>query len=260
MRLRLGGVLAVIAACAAWSSAPRAAQAPAPAPASAPLPDAASLVAKHVAALGGAAPFKQVRSMHALGTIDIPAQHITGSMELFAARPARLHFVVNVAGIGKIENGFDGKVGWSLSLVTGPEVFAGKQLSEAADDAWFDGTLHEPDHVKSMTTIARTEFDKRPSYQVKVVLQSGNEQTEYFDVETGFQIGEEADRATAQGKIPTTNIMRDFKKFGAVMQPTTLVQRALGLEQVVTLASCEFNTVPDSAFELPASVKALVRP
>src|SRR5689334_16064618 len=130
-RLGLGGFLACVTALASWSAAPRAAQTPAPAP----LPDAASIVAKHVAALGGAAAFKQVRSMHALGTIDIPAQHITGTMELFAARPARLHFVVDVPGIGKIENGFDGKVGWSLSLVTGPEVFTGKQLSEAADDA-----------------------------------------------------------------------------------------------------------------------------
>jgi hypothetical protein len=151
-------------------------------------------------------------------------------------------------------------VGWSLSLVTGPEVFAGKQLSEAGDDAWFDSTLHESDHVKSMTTIAKMDFDKRPSYQVKVVLQSGNEETEYFDVETGLQIGDEADKATAQGKIPTTNIMREYKKFGAVMLPSVLVQRALGLEQVVTIATCEFNTVPDNAFELPAPVKALVRP
>jgi len=52
--------------------------------------------------------------------------------------------------------------------------------------------------------------------------------------------------------------MRDYKKFGALMQPTTIVQRALGLDQIVTIASFDYDKVPDSVFDIPAEVKPLL--
>jgi hypothetical protein len=137
-------------------------------------------------------------------------------------------------------------------------VLAGRQLSEVADDAWFDATLHGPDHVREMTTVGRTMFDGHPAYQVKVVLLSGNEETEYFDADTGLQIGSEASRATAQGVVATTNVLRDYRKFGDLLQAATFVQRALGFEQVVTIATCEYNTVSDATFDPPPDVRALV--
>jgi hypothetical protein len=53
------------------------------------------------------------------------------------------------------------------------------------------------------------------------------------------------------------NILRDYRKFGALLHAATFVQRALGFEQIVTVTSCEYNTVPSIAFEPPADVRAL---
>ena len=94
---------------------------------------------------------------------------------------------------------------------------------------------------------------------IKVVLASGLEQEELFEVETGLQIGLEARRETPFGSAPTTTIFRDFQKYGALMLPTTQVQRILGIEQVVTFASFEFNVVPAGSFDLPPAVKALIK-
>ena len=74
---------------------------------------------------------------------------------------------------------------------------------------------------------------------------SGVEQTEYFDAETGLQIGWEASRQTELGIVPTSAILRDYKKFGALMQPTTIVQKALFLEQVLHVTTCEYDVVAD---------------
>jgi hypothetical protein len=43
------------------------------------------------------------------------------------------------------------------------------------------------------------------------------------------------------------------------MLPSTQVQRILGIEQVVTFTSYEFNVVPGSAFDVPAAVKPLIK-
>ncbi len=222
------------------------------------LPVAREVIARHIAAIGGEAAFKAVRSVHATGRLEIPAQRIAGDFELFAARPARLLYRATVPGIGRIESGYDGRIGWSLSPISGPELLTGRQLSEAADDAWFDGPLHAPDHVRAAETIGKVEFDGHQAYKLRVMLTSGQEEIEYFDVESGFQLGSDASRATPQGIVPTTNLARDYRKFGPLMQATTFVQRALGLEQVVTISSCEYDTVTDATFDPPAEIRALV--
>ena len=223
-----------------------------------PLPTGRELVTRHVAALGGEQAFRSMTSIVARGRWEIPAQRITGSLELRSARPSKLLYRVTVPGIGRIENGYDGRVGWTISPISGPELLTGRQLSETADEAWFDGTLHLPEHVRELTTIGIETFDNRQAYRVRVVFRSGNEQFEFFDTTTGLQIGTEAVRATPQGNVPTVNILRDYKRFGPVLQATTVVQRALGFEQVVTITSCEYGTVTNDVFDPPAEVKALM--
>ena len=248
LSVRLTALIAVVVLCA--SGHPHARQAA--------LPGAGDVIARHVAAIGGEAAYRSVRSVHARGRLEIVAQGLAGDLELLSARPNKLLYRVTVPGIGVIENGYDGKTGWSVSPIVGPELLTGRQLSEAADDAWFDGTLHGTEHVREMTTVGRETFDGRPAYKLKVVFRSGNDQIEYFDVESGLQIGSEASRTTSQGVIPTVNLYRKYKRFGPVLQATSFVQRALGFEQVVTISSCEYDTVPTTAFEPPAQVKALL--
>jgi hypothetical protein len=83
---------------------------------------------------------------------------------------------------------------------------------------------------------------------VQVTLVSGNEQTEYYDVETGLP-GSEAQRETPLGVVPTVSVLRDYKKFGSLMQATALGSRTMGIEQIVKLTSIEYNTVPANAFD-----------
>ena len=110
-----------------------------------------------------------------------------------------------------------------------------------------------------MTVVGKEMFDKRDAYKLKVVLKSGTEQVEFYDVETGMQLGQEATRDTPFGSAPTTTIFRDYQKFGEVKMPATQLQRVLGIEQVVTFTSFEFDVVPANAFDLPAVIKALIK-
>jgi len=175
------------------------------------------------------------------------------------SRPNKSLTRLTVPGVGKIEEGFDGKVAWSIDPISGPSLVTGRALTERADESWFDAPLHAADYVREMTMVGREDFDKRPAYRLKVTLVSGSEQFELFDVETGLQIGLEATRDTPFGSAPTTTIFRDYQKRGALQLPNTQVQRILGIEQIVTFSSYEFNVVSNSTFDLPAVIKALVK-
>lgn len=222
-------------------------------------PTAKEVIARHVKAMGGEAAFKQVKSIRARGVFSMAAQNISGEFEMVAERPNKLLLKVTVPGFGSIESGFDGKVGWTIEPVSGPALTTGRQLAELKDDAYFDAPLHGPDHVKDATLMGTETFDNRKATKMKVVFLSGNEQVEYFDVESGLQIGFEASRETPMGVVPTTGFFRNYQKFQNVLMPATLVQRGLGIEQVLQVNSYDFNTVPAGAFDMPPSIKALIK-
>ena len=190
----------------------------------------------------------------------MPQQKIVGDFEMVAARPARVRMRIGIPGIGQVEDGYDGRVGWSVDPLAGPQVQSGRQLLESADDAWFDRDLLEPDYVRTLTTVAQAEFDGRRAFRVQVILRSGSESMQYFDAESGLGIGSEAMRATSQGTIPVVQVTRDYRQFGGLRIPVTRIQRAMGVEQIATITGVEFDVVPDQAFALPPGVQALIRP
>ncbi len=228
------------------------------APASETLPTGKAIIAKYVAALGGEAAFKAIKSFHATGKFELKAQGVSGDLSLMGARPNKLRLTVEIPSVGHVESGFDGKNGWSVDPLAGPSLLTGRALNEMAEEAWFDNALHLPARVQ-LTTVGKVEFDKRQAYQVKVVHTSGVEEMEYYDVETGLQLGSEAQRDTPMGVLPTKIMLREYQKFGSLKQPTVLVQTTMGIDQVFVISSYEYNTVPENAFDPPPAIKALIK-
>ena len=227
--------------------------------AQAPLPTGKDIIARHLEAIGGEAAWKALKSMRATGTFSLPAQAMSGTLDLMSARPALMRLRVTLEGIGKIESGFSGKVGWTIDPISGPAVLAGRELTEMADDSTFDGLLYGPEFIKEFVPVAREDFARTPAIKVKVTLQSGTEQFEYFDAVTGLYLGFEGTRATPMGNVPTTEILSNYKAFGKVKLPTIVRQRALGFETEISITTVEFDTVPADAFDLPPVIKALIK-
>jgi hypothetical protein len=223
------------------------------------LPTGREVVDRHIEAVGGRAAFDAIQSIRATGSLEIASAGITGTVEVLASRPAKVRVNSEVPGVGQIMRGYDGTVGWSMDPIAGPALIVERELRELIDDAQFDGPLHPERLISEMTTVERTEFDGRTAYKVQVIFLSGTEQFEYFDVETGFLLGQEGTRAMPMGNVPRVAFMRDYLKFGDLLQPTSLVQQVMGLEQVVRLTNYEYNTVTDDAFALPAEVQALIK-
>ena len=252
-RLSVGAVLiAGLVAASAGRPAARAAQ-------DILLPNARTIVDKYVTAMGGDQAFARVMSVHATGRIEIPQQGISGTADLMTARPNKSLLVVEIAGIGRIETGYDGKVGWNIDPQSGPVLATGDELTEMAETDWFDAPLRRGDHIKEMSTVDKSDFDGHPAYKVKIVFPSGREEFSYFDQQTGLDLGHEGKRATRMGSLPSTELFRDYKLFGDVKQATTIVVQVLGIEQVVHIDTCVYNTVAPTAFDLPPAIKALIK-
>lgn len=223
------------------------------------LPSGASLVARHVAAIGGAGVIKATTSMRATGVTELPAQNLKGTFEILSARPAKSILRMELGGIGKAETGFNGAVGWMLDPLSGPSIVTGRQLDEMRNEAHFDAVTHPPDLVKSITTTGRVEFDGRPAYKVHIVFVSGQERDEFFDVEKGFLLGIEGQSQTPMGLIPVKVMLRDYKPFGALTHPGRLVQSTLGIEQHFIFQTYEYDSLKPEAFDPPPIIRAIIK-
>lgn len=224
-----------------------------------PLPTGREIVDRFIDAIGGAQAIAAVSSYRARGTFELTGQGLIGDIEMIGARPARTVVRVDMPGVGVILSGYDGKVAWTINPASGPAVLSGAAAEQMAEDAVFGAVTHPPSLTKALTVVERSEFNGRPCYKVRVVFGSGRELFEYYDTETGLKNGTEGSQETALGLVPNTTYLSDYRTFGGLRQATLIVQRPLGIEQVVRLVSFEYDVVADEAFELPPSVKALVK-
>jgi hypothetical protein len=223
------------------------------------LPPARDIIDRYVEATGGKGALAKYRSRRAVGQISMPAQGVQGELEILAARPDLMRVRMTIPGVGEILSGYDGKIGWSVNPLTGPMRMDGKSLEQMKADADFDAALHTARRFASLETVEQTVFEGRPAYRIKAVRTTGDEDHEFFDMESGLLLGSIVTRESPMGPVKATQLMSEYREFGGVRVATRIVQRMMGTEQVITINAIEFDTVPAEAFDLPAEIRALSR-
>jgi hypothetical protein len=224
-----------------------------------PLPSARSIVDKYVQAIGGRKAILSHSSSHATGSFTVGGAGITGTVDIYNAKPAKSLVKTTIGGIGEILEGFDGTHAWGITPMTGPTLSEGAELAQKQFDADFYGDLHDDAKYTAMKTLEKTTFEGRPAYKVSMVKKIGGEDIEYFDAETGLKLGTTGTREGPMGPMNITATQSDYEKFGDVMVPTTLKQTFSGVNNVITITAVEWDNVPPSTFDMPEKIKALVK-
>jgi hypothetical protein len=224
------------------------------------LPSAESLVARYIKAIGGREAVLRHTSTRVAGTVAAPSSGMTGSFEAFAAKPDKVLLKITLDGMGDSLEGFDGRVAWTTSALTGPMLAQGKELEQKKFDADYYAELRSSERYKSMKTLEKTTWEGRPSYKVSLVAHDGSEEIEYYDVETGFKTGKVVTREMMMmGPVPLTTVASDYRKFGDIMHAATMKQIAMGSQIIMTITSVEYDKVDPAVFDLPTAIRALVK-
>lgn len=253
--LRPGLALPLVAV---FAIAPLAARAP-HRQAAAELPAARTIIDRHIKEIGGREAVLAQSSTHATGTVSLPAAGLTGTLEAFHAKPNKFLQRMSLPGIGQIEEGFDGTVGWSISPLTGPTLLDGKQLEQRKFDADFYEDLKASDRYASITTVEKTTFESRPAYKIRLVKKGGDEDIEFYDSENGLKLGAVSTRDSPMGPMQGTTAFSDYKKFGSLLQPATTKVSVMNTQMVMAITAVEYGKVDPSVFAVPAQIKALIK-
>src|SRR5271154_6347012 len=107
-------------------------------PASTDLPAGEQILQRFVDATGGAAAYDAVKNSVATGTFSIAAAGIKGPITIYSAFPDKTYALVEIPGVGKMEEGSDGKIAWENSAMQGPRIKIGDEAAAAIRDGALD--------------------------------------------------------------------------------------------------------------------------
>jgi len=217
------------------------------------MPSVDQIVAKYIDALGGKAALEKINSRMQKGSLDIPAMGAGGPMEIYEKAPNKTLTVINIAGFGAIQEGFDGTVAWAQDPQSGLREKSGVELTDAKLDAEFYKPLKIKELYPTLTLKGKEKIGDKDAYVVEAKPAAGSPEKWYFDTQTGLLVRQDTERESPQGKVPIETYLEDYKAVDGVKVPHTV--RIANPQFSVTVQITEIKTnvaIEDSKFAKPS--------
>jgi hypothetical protein len=227
-----------------------------PAAAQVPNPDsvkAAAVLARHIAATGGEAKLRALKARHMVMTTSMPATlgaavPTEARSEVYMLAPNLIYMKLNLPGLGTTELGYDGKIAWSNSTVTGPMILpeVPKQLADMSDF-----TAPPFRNTKSLYTGVR-ELDGAKHDVLRMTLPDSQKVTAYYATTTGLLA-----RMDFEATPPSSMTYHDYRIFDGLLISTKQVTRIGEMgemgEMVVRVVSLDHKPIDRKIFAPPAN-------
>jgi hypothetical protein len=223
------------------------------------LPKAETILDRFIEVTGGKAAYEKRRTEIYAGTVDIAAAGLKGSMTRYSAEPDKSYIVIDLDGVGKIEQGSSANLAWQKDVMMGARVKSGEEKAQSLREGVFNGPLNWKKMFAKAETVGVETIDGEECYKVLLTPAEGKPETTYYSKKSGLAVKTVATAASPMGDIQAEVIVSDYKDFDGVLMPTRMVQKAAGQELGITIVSVKINQpIPADRFEPPAEVKALL--
>jgi hypothetical protein len=222
------------------------------------LPKADVILDKFVEATGGKGAYDKVHTEKWTGTFELIGKGVKGAVTAYRSEPNKSVTVIELEGIGSIQDGTDGETAWTLSSLQGPRIKQGDERAVTMREASLRGAVDWRKMYKSAETTGVENVDDQPCYKVVLTPNEGKPETRYFDKKTNLLVKLTMQLASPMGEIPTETLVSDYKEQNGLIAPRKVHQQALGQEFLITINQVEYNVdMPKDRFDLPAEIKAL---
>ena len=209
-----------------------------------------------VDALGGEKAIRQHTSRTIRGIREIGGM-IKGSFEELRAAPHSYIRRMDLPGMGKMESGFNGTVGWHQSHHSGCNLLDEADYADMRLSADYYSDLNYKKNHSSIRYVGETKFDGRICHEIRLTRLSGKSNTRYVDAETYLPIGKKGEVKTNHGPMVMTTTIEEFKKFDGEMVPVKYEENVGGMQIMnSTVTDVSFAACAKNAFEAPAEAVA----
>ncbi|MES1262559.1 MAG: hypothetical protein ABUS49_12565, partial [Acidobacteriota bacterium] len=210
-----------------------------------------------LAKTGGAEAFAKVKGATMTGTVEMVGHNLRGPVSVFQ-QGDKTYTVIELPGVGKIEEGFDGETAWEVNALTGPRIKEGEEKAATvrASKLGLMNTWRE--YYKAANMLGEEIVEGRPAWKVELLPKEGKPELFFFDRESSLLIRMTQTIATPLGEIAVDGGLADYRDVGGILTPFTLTQKAMSQTLTMHFDKIEWNpAIPASRFELPAAVRTL---
>jgi outer membrane lipoprotein-sorting protein len=215
------------------------------------------IINKYVAARGGLAKIRSVKSERVSGTISF-GPGADGPFLVERKRPLKMHMEITITGKTLIRT-YDGKsAGWIYNpFGPTPAVTAMSEadLRGVFDEADFEGPFVDyKTKGNKIEYVGREDVEGKSDYKLKLTNKNGDTSFFLFDPDTYLISKWEGTRKVGDKDVPWESFFRDFREVDGLKYPFLIESDAPGTEQIQKIAADKIEVnVPmeDSRFGKP---------
>ena len=249
--LLFGIILIIAAATFAQKPAPVKTE-PVKSAAATKLPTVQEIIAKYVKALGGREANEKIRSRVTTGTIEFAPMGIKGTFEAYSAGEAKSLTKMNLAGIGEILEGSDGKTAWSINPMQGSRDKTGLELVQAKLNNNFYREINLDKLYQKMELKGIEKVGDKDTYVVVATAEGLPATTWYFDTVGGLMLREDSVVVSPEGNQPSKSFFDEWRMVDGVTIPVKVRAQVATAEIIVTATEIKHGvTIEETKFAKP---------
>ncbi len=217
------------------------------------MPTVDQILDKYVQAIGGKAAVEKQTSLTAKGAFEIPAMGMSGNAEEYAKAPNKMLFIVDIAGHGVVQQGYNGAVAWSSEPAQGLREESGAELASTKIESEFHKETKIRQLFSKIEFKGKEKVGEKDAYVLLATPTGSSAQKLYFDIQSGLLIRTDVEQDTPQGKVPVEKYLDDYKDVDGVKIPFTRRHVLPQMTFVIKLTDVKHNVaIDDAKFNKPA--------
>ena len=208
------------------------------------LPTVDELLAKYVAATGGAAAWKAQTSRIVSGTVDVVGKMRGGKFETHSQAPNKTVTKIDTQPMGISEVGFDGRNGWARTP-NGVRTLKGLELAALQREAGFYGPLSLKNDYAKITLTGKSKIGYREVFVLDLQPATGAVVRIYFDTQTYLPVRVNTVALLGTISAPVEIYLDDWREVDGVKYPFSLSESFSKLTLVFTVKEIKHNVEID---------------
>jgi len=235
------------------------------------LPGAASaqtadeIVAKAIAARGGLAKIRAVRSERVSGQITFG--EVSGPFVVELERPLKMHMQFTIQNMTMVRV-YDGKSeGWANNPFAGkmnPDAMSEDELKNISEESDFDGPLVDAKAKgNQVELVGKDKFKDKDVWRLKLTTKNGDVRFYLFDAESFLLLKWEGKRKAEGQEVPVESYFSDYRDVGGLKFYFAIDSgsSAEDLNQKIRIEKIELNAkFNEGEFSKPAASAAPATP
>jgi hypothetical protein len=218
-----------------------------------------AILDKYIEVTGGRAAYEKIKTEIATGTLDISSFGISGTLTIYQAAPDKAYTEIDLGGMGKAEEGSNGKVAWAVNGMQGPRIKEGDERTATLRRDALNADLRWRDFFKKVELAGVEDVGGKACYKVVLTPTDGAAETRYYDKSSNLLVKVTMPITTPEGAASAEIVLSDYKDEGGILTPHAIAQKIGTMESQVKILSVKHNPdIPVSRFDLPDQIKALM--